>query len=221
MAGEHGDGGWLAIAAKLHDREFVAAEPRHRVVLRHAFAEAPCDLFQQRVADRMAKRIVDVLEVVEIETQHRKLIAAPDEPQGLFELFAEQRPVRQIGQRVMARHMGNLFLGRLPFGDVFERSNPSAALHGLIDHAERTSAATHRLGHGPAGFGVRHHRIEELIGIAVPFADCFHFPQDVNQQAALKRHASPVHEVDVALVEQQDAALRIEHAKSLRHVGDG
>ena len=111
MAGEHGDGGRLAIAAELHDREFVAAEPRHRVMLRHAFAEAPRDLFQQRVADRMAERIVDVLEVVEVETEHRKLIAAPDEPQGLFELFAEQRPVRQIGQRVMARHVGNLFLG--------------------------------------------------------------------------------------------------------------
>ena len=159
VAGEHGDGGRLAIAAELHDREFVAAQPRDRVVFGDALAETPGDLFQQRVADRMAKRIVDVLEVIEVETEHRKLIAAPDEPQGLFELFAEQRPVRQIGQRVMARHVRNLFLGRLPFGDVFEGGNPSAALHGLIDHAERTSAATHRLGHGPAGFGVRHHRM--------------------------------------------------------------
>ena len=142
----------------------------------------------------MAKRIVDVLEVIEIETQHRKLIAAPDQPQGLFELLAEQRPVRQIGQRVMARHVRDLLLSGLPFGDVLEGSDPPAAFHGLIDHAERTSVAPYRLGHGPAGFGVRHHRIEELFGIAVPFADRFHFAQDVNQQAALKRYAGPVDE---------------------------
>jgi hypothetical protein len=140
MAGERGDGGRIAIAAELHDREFVAAEPRHRVVLGDAFAEAPCDLLQQHVADRMAKRVVDVLEVIEIETQDRKLIAASGKPQGLFELLAEQRPVRQVGQRVMARHVGNLFLGGLPFGDVFEGSDPSAALHRLIDHAKRASA---------------------------------------------------------------------------------
>ena len=138
-----------------------------------------------------------------------------------FEDITEWQAVRQIGQRVMARHVRDLFLGRLPFGDVFERGNPSAALHGLLDHAERTSAAAYRFGHGLAGFGVRQHRCEELVGIAVPFAGRFHFPQNVDQQAALKRHAGPIHEFDVALVEQEDAALRIEHAKSLRHVCDG
>ena len=159
LAGEHGGGGRLAIAAELHDREFVAAQSRDRVVFGDALAETPGDLLQQRVADRMAQQIVDVLEVVEVEAEHRNLIAAPDEPQGLFELFAEQRPVRQIGQRIMTRHMRDLLLGRLPFGDVLERGDPSAALHGLIDHAERAAAAIQRLGHGPAGFGVRHHRM--------------------------------------------------------------
>ena len=159
MAGEQGDGGRIAIAAELHDREFVAAEPRHRVVLGDAFAETPCDLLQQHVADRMAERVVDVLEVVEIETQHRKLIAAFDKPQRLFELLAEQGPVRQVGQRVMARHVGNLFLGGLPFGDVFKGSDPSAPLHGLIDHAKRTSVTVDRPGHGPAGLCVLQHAL--------------------------------------------------------------
>lgn len=57
-----------------------------------------------RIAHRMAERIVGALEVVEIETEHGHLIVAPDEPQGLFELYAEQRPARQVGQRVMPRH---------------------------------------------------------------------------------------------------------------------
>ena len=168
VAGEQGDGGWIAIVAELHDREFVAAQPRHRVMLGDAFAEAAGDLFQQRVADGMAERIVDVLEVVEVETQHRKLIGAFGKPQGLFELLAEQRPVRQIGQRVMARHMRDLFLGGLPFGDVLEGGDPSAALHGLIDDADCTSVAAHRPGHTVAGLGRSDHAGDELIGIAVP-----------------------------------------------------
>ena len=58
----------------------------------------------------MAERVVDFLEMIEIEAEHRELVAALDEPQRLLELLAEQRPVRQIGQRVMARHVGNLLL---------------------------------------------------------------------------------------------------------------
>ena len=60
----------------------------------------------------MTERVVDFLEMIEIEAEHRELVAALGEAQGLLELFAEQRPVRQIGQRVMARHVGNLFLRR-------------------------------------------------------------------------------------------------------------
>ena len=218
VAGEHGHGRRLAIAAELHDREFVAAEPCHRVVLGDAFAEPAGDFLQQRVADRMAERVVDVLEMIEIEAEHRELIAAPDEPQRLFELFAEQRPVRQIGQRVMARHMRDLLLGRLPFGDVLEGRDPSAALHGLIDDADRTSVAGHRPGHAVAGLGRGDHAGDELIGIAIPSSERFLLLEHIEQQAALKRHIGPSHHLGVALVEQQDAAIRIEHAKSLRHV---
>ena len=44
VAGEQGDGGRIAIAAELHDREFVAAEPRHRVIFGDALAEAAARL---------------------------------------------------------------------------------------------------------------------------------------------------------------------------------
>ena len=102
----------------------------------------------------------------------------------------------------------------------FRGRDPSAPLHGLIDHAQRAAATADRLGHGPAGLCVLQHACEEFVGIAVPFADRFHFAQDINQQAALQRHAGPVHEFDVALVEQKDAPVRIEHAKPLRHVAE-
>ena len=184
----------------------------------HAFAEPAADLHQQRIADRVPERVVDFLEMVEIEAQHRELVAALDQPQGLFELLAEQRPVRQVGQRVMARHVRNLFLGLLPFGDVFEGRDPAAALHRLIDDADRAPVLNERPGRGVAGVRLRDQARHQFLGIAVPVTGRFQVVENVDQQAALERHAGPLHHLGVALVEQHDAALRIEHAQSLRHV---
>src|SRR5205085_1048776 len=158
----------IAVVAKLYDREFVAAEPGDGVVLADAFAEPAGDLLQQGVTDRMAQRVVDILEVIEIETKYRELITALGEAERLFELFAEQRAVGQIGQRVMTRHMKDLFLGLLPFRNILESRNPAAALHRLIDHADRASLPGDDLGHGIAGSRGRHDFGEELIWIAVP-----------------------------------------------------
>ncbi len=115
-------------------------------MLGDAFAEPAGHFLQQGVTDRMAERVVDFLEMIEIEAKHRELVAALGKAQGLLELLPEQRPVRQIGQRVVARHMRNLLLSLLPFGDVLECRNPTAALPWLIDHADRTSVAGDDLG---------------------------------------------------------------------------
>src|SRR5262245_8168774 len=58
--------------------------------------------------------------------------------QRAVEPFAEQRPVRQIGQRVVARHVRNLPLRLFPFGDVLECGDPPAARHWLMHDADRT-----------------------------------------------------------------------------------
>ena len=41
-----------------------------------ACAAAPATSLQQRVADRMAERVVDGLEMVEVEAEHRDAVAA-------------------------------------------------------------------------------------------------------------------------------------------------
>ena len=60
------------LGAALQDRKLVAAEARHDVGLADGIADAACDLPQQLIADGVAERIVDVLEIIEIEIKHGK-----------------------------------------------------------------------------------------------------------------------------------------------------
>ena len=58
----------------------------------------------------MAERVVDALEAVEVEAQHGEALAAPQALQRLLQLLAEQRAVGEVGQRVVARKVGDLLL---------------------------------------------------------------------------------------------------------------
>ena len=118
----------------------------------------------------------------------------------------------------MARHVGNLLLSLLPLGDVFERGDPAPAAHRLIDDADRTSVLDDHPCRGVASLRLGDQAGHQFLGIAVPLPGRSQVGENVDQQAALERHAGPPHHLAVTLVEQQDAALRIEHAESLRHV---
>ena len=63
-------------ALGLDDGEFVAAEARDRVALAHAALQPRRDLLEQRVAGRMAERVVHALEAVEVEAQDRRAAVA-------------------------------------------------------------------------------------------------------------------------------------------------
>ena len=109
------------------DGEFVAAQAGNRVGLSGAAAQAVGDQFQQFVADRMPERIVDALELIEIEAQDRQTLTAFDAFELMFQPFAQQDAVGQIGQRVVARHMRDAPIGAQPLGDVLVGRQPSAA----------------------------------------------------------------------------------------------
>ena len=74
---------------------------------------------QQQVADRVAERIVDVLEAVEVEEQHREL-AAPAMRAGdrLSDAVGQQRAIGQAGQRVVVRHVHDALVGEAPLLDL-------------------------------------------------------------------------------------------------------
>ena len=111
------------IGLAVHDGELVAAEPRHGLGAGHHALQPLAYRAQQRIADRMTERIVDALEAVEVEEHHRQFVAAA---QRLHHLVLEHHPVRQVGQRVVPRHVNDLGLGAPALGDVFIGRDPAA-----------------------------------------------------------------------------------------------
>jgi len=81
----------------------------------------------------MTEGVVNALELVEIETQDRQAFAALDALDLVIELFEQQHAIRQIRQRVMARHVRDAFFRTLTFGDIFVGREPAAAGDRLVD----------------------------------------------------------------------------------------
>ncbi len=76
----------LGDLAGLNDGELVAAKPGQHVRLPQQLLQAGCHLRQQRIAGRMAERVVDLLEAIEVQQQDAERLAALALPGGgLFE----------------------------------------------------------------------------------------------------------------------------------------
>ena len=96
----------VAGAAQLRQQhaELVAAEAGDRVVLAERLLEAVRDLLQQAVARVVAERVVDLLEVVEVDQHHgRGDVRAAPGGDRLLDAVAEERAVGQAGERVVQR----------------------------------------------------------------------------------------------------------------------
>ena len=116
-----------------------------RIALRH-------DL-QQLVAGLVAARVVDVLETIEVEEQHREHGAcAPRLLDGSRQMRREEQPVRQAGELVVMREVVEmlLLLQQLRF-DLAHH----AAMFGLLDEL-----AMLRLRLGDAGGEFAHAQLE-------------------------------------------------------------
>ena len=115
----------LALAGEVLEQqgELVAAEPRDRV---HRAQHRPQPLGQpgeQPVAGGVAERVVDLLEVVDVEEQHRDgRVRAPRAVERDAEAVEEQRAVGQAGQRVVQRLWASCDLGALALDRVADRA---------------------------------------------------------------------------------------------------
>ncbi len=80
--------------------EFVAAKPSERVALAELALQQHADLAQQSVARRVAARVVDLLEAVEIEEEHRvTTVELRGACERAGEAMLELTPVREAGER--------------------------------------------------------------------------------------------------------------------------
>ncbi len=93
--------------------ELVAAEPRNEIVAAHDMRKPQGDIADELVADRMAERVVDVLEMIEVDVEHRhRRAAALDVGDHRLQPLAEEIPVRQAAQRVVQREIAQPVLAR-------------------------------------------------------------------------------------------------------------
>ena len=103
------------------DQEFVAAETRDQAFGADRMADAARGRDQQFVAGRVAEHIVDHLEAVQVDVQHRdlrsRIVAEP-----LGEFTQHRVAVEQAGQRIGARLHAQGFLRLLAAGDVLQRA---------------------------------------------------------------------------------------------------
>ncbi len=96
----------------------------HGVRLADAGAQALGDRAQHLVADRMAQRVVDVLEPVAIEEQHREAPAiAARQRDRTREAIVQQQAVRQVSERVVLGKVQHLQTPLAGHDDVAEDNN--------------------------------------------------------------------------------------------------
>ena len=97
----------VEVGERQEDGELVAAEPRHGVGLAQRRAQPRRDALQDAVAGMVAERVVDLLEAVQVEQQQReRAVLAVGDARRLVETIVQERAVRQIGQRVVIRQVG-------------------------------------------------------------------------------------------------------------------
>ena len=116
----------LAVGARQQHGELVAADPRDDVVRAQRVPQRGSRGVNDLVADVMAERVVDGLEVVEVDQHHRarRLRRALQERS---EPALEAAAVEQLGERVVLGLMAQLDLQPAPLGDVDDLGQQRAA----------------------------------------------------------------------------------------------
>ena len=118
-----------------HDRELVAAQPAALLVLAGRRHEPLRHLRQEPVADLVTERVVDRLESVEIDHQERAL-ALPllGVAHRLAERLGQHQAVREPGQCVVAREIGDLLVGFALLGHVGADAAEAKEVSLVVEH---------------------------------------------------------------------------------------
>ncbi len=100
---EHGADVLFPLAVVKIDDEFVPSEPRHHVILPDAALQPAAQLLQQLIAGTVAQGVIDLLEVIHIDENQGEAgcLVTAVAGHGMMQVIHQQRPVWQLGQRVV------------------------------------------------------------------------------------------------------------------------
>src|ERR1700732_3006741 len=74
------------IGAELQQGKLIASQSRDRINGPHACSDPVGYRLQERVPDRVAQRVIDLLEVIEIEVENGQCLSTLDAAERLFHL---------------------------------------------------------------------------------------------------------------------------------------
>ena len=144
-----------------HD-ELVAAEPRRGVGGTNGVHDPLRHDLEHLVAGEVPERVVDVLEAVEIDEEHRDHVAVPArDRQRVRETVEERAAIEQRRERVVVGEPVDVLLGQLLLCDLaadpaITDEPPRGIEHGLT--------ADRRVGRAAHGMDPSHHDVE--VGLA-------------------------------------------------------
>ena len=201
-------------------QELVPGEPGDRVGRVGGLPQPGRHPHQQLVAGGVAPDVVDALELVEVDEEHRGGPGLPG--QRVLEAVEEQGAVGQPGEGVVQRGPAQLVLQPSGVGDVDDhRQGP---LEGAADVVERCSGdqqgapasvrvlVADLVALGPAALPGR------LLGLAQPAVRVEH----VEQRTLVDRVGADAQDLEQPVVDVDGALVRREHPQALVGVvGDG
>ena len=164
-------------------------------------------------------RVVDCLELIEIDEQDSVTLTRDGVAGELLEAFDEKGAVGEVGQRVVMRHMRDARDRPLPIGDVLMRCDPAAIRHvAMRQHDVATIAQLLHFNAVVAKmFAVASH-------VGVGSVDRVHAVGDAHVQDfaqwRARRHliAAQAVKLGVAAIMDDDAIIGVEHGESLTHM---
>ena len=160
--------------------ELVPAQASDLAMFAQCPGQSAGDPLQQRIADGMAERIVDVLEAVEVDQEQRATALAPScAAQRLVEGLAHHHPVGQRSQRIELREPGNFALRSALLGQVGANAAKAEEAAAVVENGiarERpvdvlvARRSDHHVGKGKAGGQIEAERsfLAERIAGGVP-----------------------------------------------------
>ena len=201
--------------------EFVAAELRDEIRRGRRRQQAFRHRAEQLVAYRMTQRVIDLLELVEVDEHHRARQIRRRRNQQDFRAFVEFGPVGQARQRIEPGQFVDARLRNLSLGDVLEQYDGASVGHGLQGQIQH--AAIRRLHSSSSNVPPPIRKCRPFMTSVISFLQdpaCFGGPakQFLDRDFRVGDAGLQLQESDQALVGHHDVSLRVEHRQSIRHV---